>query len=106
MVRVLSCNADANCYIIHVWFDSYKVMEKLTSDNLTEFIDTYPTKYQHGFLGSETKEILEKFEIDKEKFYTALGVNTCMVMEGQILNYHCDIELALACGLKTETEFN
>lgn len=75
-------------------------MEKLTSDNLTEFIDTYPTKYQHGFLGSETNEILEKFEIDKEKFYTALGVNTCMVIEGQILNYHCDIELALRCVIE------
>ena len=34
-------------------------MEKLTSDNLTEFIDTYPTKYQYGFLGSETNEVLK-----------------------------------------------
>lgn len=76
------------------------MVDKLTSENLTEFIDTYPTKHKHGFLGSETNEILEKFEIDKEKFYTAMGVNTCMIIEGQILNYHCDIELALRCVIE------
>ena len=76
------------------------MMEKLTSENLTEFINTYPTKYQYCFLASETNDILEKFGIDKEKFYTALGVNTCMLMEGQVLNYHCDIELALRCVIE------
>lgn len=75
-------------------------MDKLTSENLSKFIDSYPTKYQYGFLGSETNEILEKFEIDKDKFYTAMGVNTCMMMEGQIVNYHCDIELALRCVIE------
>jgi hypothetical protein len=75
-------------------------MDKLTSDKLTEFIDSYPTKYEHGFLDSETKEILEKYEIDKDKFYTALGINTCMVIEGQTLNFHCDIELALRCVIE------
>ena len=75
-------------------------MKTLTSENLSEFINTYPTKYQYGFLSSETNDILEKFEIDKDKFYTALGVNTCMIMEGQTLNYHCDIELGLRCVIE------
>ncbi|TXG80220.1 MAG: hypothetical protein E6R13_08410 [Spirochaetes bacterium] len=76
------------------------MIEKLTSENLSDFIDNYPTKHKYGFLGSETDAILEKFEIDKEKFYTALGVNTCMIIEGEILNYHCDIELALRCVIE------
>ena len=42
-------------------------MEKLTSENLRNFINTYPTKYQYGFLASETNEILEKFEISKSQ---------------------------------------
>jgi hypothetical protein len=75
-------------------------MENLTSENLTDFIYNYPTKHQYGFMSSETNEILEKYKIDKEKFYTALGVNTCMIIEGEILNYHCDIELALRCVIE------
>jgi hypothetical protein len=75
-------------------------MEKLTSENLSEFINSYPTKYEDGFMGSETNEILEKYQIDKEKFYTAMGINTCMVKEGQILNYHCDVKLALRCVIE------
>ena len=73
------------------------MIDKLTSENLSGFIYNYPTKHKYGFMGSETDEILEKFNINKEDFYTVLGVNTCMIVEGQILNYHCDIELALRC---------
>ena len=76
------------------------MIEKLTPENLHEFIYNYPTKHQYGFMGSETNEILEKYEIDKDKFYDALGVNTCMIIDGEILNYHCDIELALRCVLE------
>jgi hypothetical protein len=75
-------------------------MGKLTTENLSDFINNYPTKHKYGFMGSEINEILEKFDIDKEKFYTALGVNTCMIIEGEILNYHCDIELALRCVIE------
>jgi hypothetical protein len=75
-------------------------MEKLTSENLSEFINTYPTKHKYGFLATETNDILEKFGIDKDNFYTALGVNTCMIIEGQTLNYHDDIELALRCVIE------
>lgn len=76
------------------------MINKLTSKNLSNFIDTYPTKYQHGFLFIETNEILERFNIDKDAFYTAMGINTCMVVEGQTLNYHSDIELALRCVIE------
>ena len=70
---------------------------KLTSKNLSEFIYSYPTKYPEGFLSSETKSILVSHNIDENEFYKILGVNTCMVRDNQVLNYHCDIELALRC---------
>lgn len=73
---------------------------KLTSENISQFIDSYPTKYPQGFLSSETTKILLEHNIDQDKFYKALGVNTCMRMDNQILNYHCDIELALRCVLE------
>jgi hypothetical protein len=70
---------------------------KLSSKNLTKYIDSYPTKYPEGFLSSETNSILTLHNIDADEFYKILGVNTCMVKDNQILNYHCDIELALRC---------
>jgi hypothetical protein len=76
------------------------MIDILTSENLEQFIDTYPTKHPQGFLSSETNVILERFNIDKDKFNETLGVNTCMIIDGEILNYHCDIELALRCMLE------
>jgi len=75
-------------------------MNKLTSKNLSKLIHEYPTKYPYGFLGSETNEILEKYEINKDLFHESLGVNTCMLIEGKTLNYHHDIELALRCVIE------
>lgn len=76
------------------------MVDKLTSENLSDFVNNYPTKHKYGFIGTETNEILEKFGIDKDKFYTALGVNTCMIIDGDVINYHCDIELALRCVIE------
>lgn len=72
-------------------------MEKLTNENLTDFINDYQTKYKEGFTSSEINEVLENNNIDKEKFYEALGVNTCMIIEGNVITYHCDIIKGLRC---------
>ena len=72
----------------------------LTSENLELFIDTYKTKHKEGFTGNEIEFILEKYKIDKDKFYEALGVNTCMIIEGQIITYHCDVEKGLRCVIE------
>lgn len=81
-----------------------KKMEIITSENLNDFINNYPTKYQSGFLAFEIKEILERFQIDEDTFYKALGVNTCMVIDGQAVTYHCDIELALRCVIENRNK--
>jgi len=48
--------------------------------------------------------------INEDKFNDALYGITVMVIDGETVIYHCDIELALACGLnnreRTEAEFD
>ena len=76
------------------------MVKKLTSENLELFIDCYKTKYKEGFTGHEIVDILEKYNIDKDKFYDALGVNTCMIIENEVITYHCDVEKGLRCVIE------
>jgi hypothetical protein len=76
------------------------MVKKLTSKNLELFINTYKTKHKEGFTGHEIVSILEKYKIDKPKFYDALGVNTCMMIDGEIITYHCDVEKGLRCVIE------
>ena len=69
--------------------------------NIREKVYNYPTKHKEGFVKSKVDALLKKFpNIDMEKFNYALMGNTCMVKEGEIIQYHCDIEKALMCGIE------
>ena len=80
------------------------MVDKLTSENVESFVYDYPTKHVQGFLGSEIMTILENYGIDNEKFFTALGVNTCMIIGGQSITYHCDILKGLRCVLENREQ--
>jgi hypothetical protein len=68
---------------------------------ITERVNTYPTKHKEGFIKSELDELLKEYpKIDMGKFDEAMMGNTCMVKEGQVIMYHCDIELAIRCGIE------
>ena len=75
-------------------------MENLTTKNLQDFINNYPTKHPQGFIGSEIMDILEKYKINKEKFFDALGINTCTVVDGDYITYHCDVLKGLYCVIE------
>ena len=75
-------------------------MKKLTNKNVTTVVDKFPVKYQHGFTPSEIKKLLSDYEINEDSFYEYLGTNTCMIIEGQVITYHCDVEKALICVLE------
>jgi hypothetical protein len=79
-------------------------MKKLTSKNITNVVNKFPVKYEYGFTASEIKELLTRYDINSEKFYKALGINTCMVIEGQRITYHCDIEKALFCVVENREQ--
>lgn len=80
------------------------LMAKLTVKNISKVIDKYPCKYEHGFTGLEIKQLLFKYGIDQEKFYIALGVNTCMIIDGQSITYHCDVEKGIRCVLENRQQ--
>jgi hypothetical protein len=79
-------------------------MKKLTIKNITNVVDQFPVKYEYGFTKSEIKELLTEYDINPEKFYKALGVNTCMIIDGQSITYHCDIEKALFCVVENREQ--
>ena len=72
-------------------------MEELKSEDIKELIEEYPTKNKEGFIHSEIMEIIIKYGIPSDTFFDALGVNTCMMIDGDMVTYHCDIMTALYC---------
>jgi hypothetical protein len=62
-----------------------------------EIVRNAKRKNEIGFTGSEIKQLLIDNNIDSDKFYDALGVNTCVMIDGEIITYFWDIEKALDC---------
>lgn len=61
----------------------------------------YKTKYKEGFIQSEIDEFLKDYpSIDMDRFNSALFGNTCMVLNKEIITYHCDVLKALLCGIE------
>ena len=66
---------------------------------IEKIVNEFPTQYKEGFTSEDEKKILELFpNINMEKYYDALRGNTCIMKEGKIISYHCDIITALRCG--------
>lgn len=79
-------------------------MKKITSKNITNVVNNFPVKYEYGFTASEINTLLTEYDLNEDLFYQKLGVNTCMVIEGQTITYHCDIEKALFCLVENRDE--
>lgn len=61
----------------------------------------FKTKFEHGFTYQEIDELLKDFpSVSRDDFYEKLGINTCMIVEREVINYHCDVELALRCCIE------
>lgn len=74
--------------------------EKLTLENLSEMIDAFPKKHKHGFLRVEIESMLDRYSLDKKKVYTEIGVNTCMMIDGESVTFDNDVELGIRCVLR------
>lgn len=73
--------------------------------DVEEYIYDFPTKYEEGFTGKEVDHIKELFtgmypDFSKDAFLAAFRGNTCMVKEGVVINYHCDVVKAVLCGIE------
>lgn len=66
-----------------------------------DIVYNYPTKYREGFTNSEIEEVLKNFPNLNRKFYdNTLYGTTCMMIDNEMITYHCDIENAIICGLR------
>ena len=76
-------------------------MEKTQAQKIYNDVYGTPTAHKMGFNSSEVKELLKKYpDLNQDKFDSALRGITCFFSEETgVIIYHCDIELALHCGL-------
>jgi len=71
------------------------------SKEIQDKIYSYKTKHKEGFLQTEiVKLLLDYPDINMDMFNDALMGNTCMVKDGKIVQYHCDIYKAIICGIE------
>ena len=63
--------------------------------------NNFKTKYEQGFVKDEIKSITEMFPVlNMDKFNDALNGITAMMIDNEVIIYHCDIEKALLCGIE------
>lgn len=61
----------------------------------------FKTKHKEGFTNKEIEELLKQYpDINMEKFNDAMMGNTCMMKDGELINYPCDVEKAIRCGVE------
>lgn len=74
---------------------------------MKDLVYNFPTKNKEGFTNSEIDELLSKFDnLNVSKFQDALRGVTCMVIDNEIVIYHCDILTALYCGLENRDMYS
>lgn len=70
-------------------------------NTIEETVKSFKTNSEFGFTNEEIVELLKLYPtVDIEKFNNALVGITCMVIEGEMIIYHCDVISALYCGLE------
>lgn len=73
-----------------------------TQKEITELVYSYETKHEIGFTDKEILYLLMKSKetINMEKFGNALTGITCTKIDDDFITYHCDIEIAMRCGIQ------
>lgn len=62
------------------------------------------TKHKEGYTHDEILQLLkESPEIDPDTFFHNLGVNTCIMRDGELITYHCDVDFAIRCTRENRT---
>lgn len=70
-------------------------------DEIKKKIYGFKTKHKEGFIQREIEALLKDYpEINIKQFNNAFMGNTCIVIDDEIINYHCDVEMAIRCGVE------
>jgi len=77
------------------------------SKEIEEKVYNFKTKNKEGFIHNEIEDLLKDYpNINMDKFNEALFGNTCMIIDGEMVQYHCDIYKALICGIKNRSLYS
>jgi hypothetical protein len=69
--------------------------------DIREQVNSYKTKHKQGFTREEYMKMLENYPgINMDRFSDALNGITCMRIDGEIVVFPHDIELAIRCGIE------
>jgi hypothetical protein len=68
--------------------------------SIAERVNTYPTKYQYGFIKAEIETLLKEYPIDIERFNQSMMGHTCMLIDNETIWYHCDIIKAIKYSVR------
>jgi len=73
-------------------------------DEVVNHIYNYKTEYEKGLNSDEMRDVYlffeSKYKMNIEKYYDALMGNTCIIVNGRILTFHCDVVKALVCAIE------
>lgn len=64
-------------------------------NNLEKIVYNFRNKYEEGFTSEEMSRLCKELKVDKDQFNEALGINTCVLIEGETITYHRDVLNAL-----------
>jgi len=69
---------------------------------VTKLVHDFKTKNKEGFTPVESSLfLLVNFpDMNMEKYNSAMRGNTCMVIDGVVITYHCDIITGIMCGIE------
>jgi hypothetical protein len=79
-----------------------------STEEVWDYVESFKTIHRQGFVISEIHQIIEhfssKYKLNMDKYYGAMRGNTCMVINEEIITYHCDLGLALCCAIENREQ--
>lgn len=65
--------------------------------NAKKIVESFGTVHRQGFTRKELTSLIDHYNIDENSFYEHLTGCTGMIIDGDFVTYHCDVETALRC---------
>lgn len=73
-------------------------MDKMQA--IREKIDSFARKHEAGFTRHEIVELCKDITVDADEVFWQMGVNTVAIIDGDIVTYPWDVEMAIMGALE------
>lgn len=67
---------------------------------IREKMDSFARKHESGFTRQEIFELCESIPVDAQEVFWQMGVNTVAIIDGDIVTYPWDVEIAIKGALE------